>query len=153
MKIEKIAISKGIRVLDDGTILGKRGVLKGCLSNNSYLKINIRVEGLSKNVYAHRVQAFQKYGDKIYEKGIVVRHLDGNPLNNSKSNIAIGTYSDNAMDVPKIKRVMRASHPKHPHRDIVNDHKSGMSYNKIMKKYNISSKGTVSFIIRQSLQS
>ena len=33
--------------------------------------------------YTHRLQAYQKYNNEIYNKGIVVRHLDGNKLNNS----------------------------------------------------------------------
>lgn len=40
----------------------------------------------------HRLQAYQKFGDKIYEDGIVVRYLNGDRYDNSYDNIGIGTY-------------------------------------------------------------
>lgn len=42
---------------------------------------------------------------------------------------------------------------KYSHEDILNDHKLGMSYNQIREKYNIKSKGTVSYIINKSMAS
>lgn len=87
----------------------------------------------------------------MFRTGIVVRHLDGVRTNNSWSNIAIGTHSDNMMDVPKKKRILKASNPQYSHMDIIRDRRKGMSYKDIMNKYNITSKGTISFIINKSL--
>jgi len=39
---------------------------------------------------------------------------------------------------------------KHKHAEMVEDHRNGMSYNAIMTKYNIKSKGTISYIIKKS---
>jgi len=82
-----------------------------------------------------------------------VRHLDGNPLNNRVENIEIGTNSDNMMDIPKAVRITKSSHPTHTHQMIIEDRKKGYSYSQLMGKYNISSKGTISFIIKNSLAS
>lgn len=46
----------------------------------------------------HRLQAYCKFGDAIFDKDILVRHLNGNSLDNSWDNIAIGSYLDNMMD-------------------------------------------------------
>ena len=56
----------------------------------------------------HRFMGYLKFGDEIYTKGMQVRHLDGNPLNNSWDNIAIGTQRDNTYDIPKEKRLQSA---------------------------------------------
>ena len=46
----------------------------------------------------HRLQAYQKFGDKIFNKGVEVRHLDNDSLNNSWDNIDIGSSSVNKQD-------------------------------------------------------
>lgn len=56
----------------------------------------------------HKFCAYLLYGDKAFEKGIVVRHKDGNTLNLSKDNILLGTHSQNNMDKPKHKRIYAA---------------------------------------------
>lgn len=57
--------------------------------------------------------AYMKFGDKIYEHGMVVRHLDGNHFNNCFDNIEIGTQTDNIMDIPK---EIRSNHSKNTDR-------------------------------------
>lgn len=89
----------------------------------------------------------------MFEEGIVVRHFNGNPLDNSEDNILIGTQSENMQDIPKEKRVLNASNPIYNHEDILSDRYSGMTYKEIMLKYNIKSKGTISFIVNKSLKS
>lgn len=93
----------------------------------------------------HRLQAYQKFGDKIYEKGIVVRHLNGDRYDNSYDNIGIGTIIDNKNDIPKelisincgqIKR----KYSKEIVENIRKDYENGLSYSSIMTKYHITSK-------------
>ena len=68
-------------------------------------------------------------------------------------NIKTVTLSDNSLDIPKEKRVLNASNPKHDHEKIIQDFKNGYKYKEIMEKYGIKSKGTISFIINKSLKS
>ena len=61
-------------------------------------------------VKVHRLQAYQLFGEALFAPGILVRHLDGNKKNNHADNIAIGTSSDNQLDIPEEQRVARASY-------------------------------------------
>jgi hypothetical protein len=62
-------------------------------------RFTFKLVGVSINIAIHRLQAFQKYGDLLYEEGTVVRHLNGDPGSNAWDNIAIGTMSDNMFDI------------------------------------------------------
>jgi hypothetical protein len=61
------------------------------------------------SIDVHRLSAYQKFGDQMLEDGIEVRHLDGDPLNNEPDNLAIGTASENAHDIPAGVRIKRSS--------------------------------------------
>jgi hypothetical protein len=151
-RVLKEFINLGYTINKNGSIFNPKGkLIKTCVSGN-YLKVGLRI--LSYESYSlkiHKIQAYQKYGDAIFKKGIVVRHKDGNSLNNSWDNILIGTQSDNMMDIPKEQRILNASNPIHNHEDILKDRNAGLTYKELMEKYNISSKGTISFIINKSL--
>jgi hypothetical protein len=141
---------------------------KGEVYNSNYLKLSLSKSGkgyLSFNIrlnsgenstrsFVHRLQAFQKFGEEIFKEGIVVRHLNGDSTDNSYDNIAIGTQSDNVLDVPKENRIKNSSNAnkKYDHKAILKDREDGLSFSEIMAKHGISSKGTVSFIIKQSLE-
>lgn len=110
----------------------------------------------------HRMQAYQKYGKRIYEKGVEVRHLDGNAKNNSRNNIAIGTALDNYYDKPyktrrkAIERFLKAANEHIKYTDdvlckIKKRREEGASYKDLMNEFNISSKGTLSYIINHRL--
>ena len=122
-----------------------------------YFSFNIRLEKGQNPTrsFVHKLQAFQKFGDTIFEENVVVRHLNGLSTDNSYENIGIGTQSENMLDIPKEKRVLTASQAnlKYNHQDIINDRNNGFTFTEIMAKYDISSKGTVSFIIKKSLES
>lgn len=154
----KHAYTKGYRINKKGEIINPKGdVINGyteTYKGYSRTKLSLRgLDGKQLKVGAHRLQAYQKFGDDVFEKGIQVRHLDGNSLNNSWDNIAIGTQSDNMMDVPEHIRKLRASQAgkKHDHDKIIEMHKSGFSYSSIMKELGISSAGTISFIVKNSM--
>jgi hypothetical protein len=98
---------------------------------------------------------YLKFGDEIYTKGMQVRHLDGNPLNNSWDNIDIGTQSENMHDIPKERRVecaLKATQrvKRYSDEDVLEMKRlrdNGAKYSEIMERFNISSKGTLSFIL------
>lgn len=121
------------------------------LNSNGYKVINFRLTtGKVVWVPVHRIVAYFKFGSKIFEKGVVVRHLNNNRLDNTFNNISIGTQRDNIMDNSPENRRLWASSPVHPHKEILEDRKSGMSYSQLMLKYGIKSKGTLSYIINKS---
>lgn len=146
MNREKIALENGYILKSDGTVLNNNKLIKCCKAKGyKYFRISFNKNRFQ--VFVHRLQAYIKYGDKIYNSGIVVRHLDGNPLNNSIDNIEIGTSQDNQLDIPKEKRMLRSSiHIKYSD-NIVKEIKykkaNGYTYNQLMQEYNISSKGTL----------
>ena len=147
------ALNKGYVVNILGEVISpKERVLKTLKSKSGYHRFTFRLNSERVTVSVHRLQAYQKYGDEMFKEGILVRHVNGDSLDNSFKNIKIGTQSDNMMDIPQEIRIQKSSHPVHNHKDIIKDREDGMSYDNIMKKYNISSKGTISYIVNKSLE-
>ncbi len=150
-KYEIILAKKGYIVSEDGIFYNpKKEILNYTI--NGYISTCIRVNGHKINVKAHRLQAYQKYGDKLYEPGILVRHLDGNPSNNCWENILIGTNSDNMMDIPSQIRIKKSLHAtsfvrKYNKKEIKEYHEIEKSYKNTMEKFNITSKGTLNYIL------
>jgi hypothetical protein len=91
---------------------------------------------------------------------MVIRHLNGNSLDNSYKNIGIGTLSDNRNDIPKeirLRNSLNASKKsifytrKFSDLEISNIrlfYNSCKSYKKTMKEYQISSKGSLHHILK-----
>ena len=153
------AVKKGYTIDDEGEVFykGKKRSLKK-VSGYYCFTIRVDFDEKVKIVMAHRLQAYKKYGNKIFKKGVEVRHLDSNSLNNSKDNIGIGTPKQNASDKDKsvrMRAVLIATSfiRKHDHEKIIKLHKEGFSYKQIMEKLNIKSKGAISFAIRKSIKS
>jgi len=103
MNREQIAYERGYRVTKDGQLLNPKGKVIGNLNDKGYQRTTLKLNKVH-ILHTHRLQAYQKFGNKLYEDGIMVRHLNGNKIDNSWGNIAIGTNKDNAMDIPKQKR-------------------------------------------------
>ncbi len=153
-KIEKIAVKKGFVVSEEGLMYNSKGNQVALYKNSDgYFNVNIRTKEKSTNMLTvHRLQAYQKYGDAIYEGDVQVRHLNGNKEDNSWDNINIGSQSENQMDIPKQIRVKRAlvatSYVRKYDKDEVKGfYKQTKSYKKTMKEFNISSKGTLHYIL------
>lgn len=153
-----IAYEKGYRIID-GEIYYRGKKVKGYLSKkNEYKTFGVRMlDGKLGRVSVHRLVAYQKYGDKIFEPGIEVRHFDSISTNNLEDNILIGTHSQNMMDQSTEVRLTKSlaaadACRKYSHSKIMTMHKNGLSYLQIMKETGIKSKGTISFIIKQSIE-
>lgn len=147
-------ISRGYTIDKSGQIFNPKGEKVKGSNNNGYMKMSVRALNFeSYPLFFHRFQAYQKFGEKIFEDGIVVRHLNGNSLDNSWNNISIGTLHDNMMDIPKEKRKIMAGKGgrKYNYKDVRLDREKGLTYKEIMLKYDISSKGTVSHIINSEM--
>jgi len=151
-RIERQAHSRGYYVNDGGELMsfsGKRMNPHTGTTGYRYFKMSKH----GKRCSVHRLQAYQKFGDSLYDTGIVVRHLDGNPLNNRPENINIGTQSQNMMDRPQHIRMSHAllatSKARKYNREEVKAHFNG-SYKKTMEYFGITSKGTLHFILNGS---
>ena len=153
-RIEVIAKERGYYVNEVGLMFNKNGQEIGKGTRKGYYCTSLRVNGKTIKLPVHRLQAYQKYGDRLFDNGICVRHKNGNSLDNSIDNILIGTHSDNMMDQPKHIRVASAinasSHiKKYDVDEVKRYYEQTSSYKKTMDKFNISSKGTLHNIINR----
>ncbi len=109
---------------------------------NLYKKINVVLDGKPFPIKVHQFCAYQKYGDAIFDEGIVVRHLNNNSLDNSLDNLGFGTYSDNMLDKTETQRTWQAyiAGSKNSRTDwdkIDSARDSGMSYRELEKTYGV----------------
>ena len=157
-KIEKIW-RLGYSVDENGIVYKPNGEVQRTYINQGYEWFALRVKEKVLKFAVHRLQAYRLYGSKMFDEGIEVRHLDGSRANNKAANIAIGTHSENMMDIPEAKRKENAAkgvaaarlvNTRYDYDAIRKDRSNGMRYKDIMEKYNISSKGTLSYIINSS---
>lgn len=156
-----IAYNIGYRVVDGAVISpfsGKPRKLYTSTGRSNYKSYEFSFtdsERKRRSVRVHRLVAYQKFKEKTFEKGMQIRHLDGNSLNNCECNIALGTPSDNLMDIPKETRVKRATHAASfvrkfsdkEHEEIREYHKKKKSYKDTLKKFNIRSGATLGKIL------
>jgi len=153
-----LAYKKGYRVLQN-QVISPRGIIRKLQKIKSkrdrlYFSIHADCPNTFGSIPVHRLVAYQKYGDELFREGIEVRHLDNDPNNNNEENISIGNHSENMMDSLKEIRDKKAKYAssfitKHDAEAIKKDRELGMKYKDLMKKYNISSKGTMSYIVNK----
>jgi hypothetical protein len=150
------AYDKGYRSDKNGNIISPFSKKPLKLSSNSkYYRFCIRMNGIRVSISVHKFIGYQKYGQNAFAKNIEIRHLDDISTNNCLSNIGIGTHKQNMMDKSSEKRFkisINAAKNKRKFSDSIvkeirKKRKSGYSYKQLMKEYNISSKGTMSYII------
>ena len=156
---------EGYDISKEGWLLRKDGSIKKefRVGKNGYLFVSLRLP-LDKRgqVSIHKLQAYKKFGELMFEPNTVVRHLNGIKTDNSWDNILIGTASENQLDIPEEVRVKSATIASRKMQNNIRTHeercliyedlKNNIPYSKIMKKYNVSSKGTLSFIKNKSLE-
>lgn len=153
-----LACLKGYVIKEDGKVLNpKNEIIKGYNRNHngvSYKAFSIRFPAgiygrRTSEVSFHRYQAFKNYGMNIFKKNIVVRHFDGNSLNNTYRNIKIGTQSDNQFDRTEEERLLhsiKAIQGKdnligEKISDIKKDRANGFTYDQLSYKYGVSKSG------------
>lgn len=162
-KIIVYAFEKGYTVDEHGTVFFNNKKRSLNLNKRGYYNFTLRIKQVDskdifRRVFVHKLQAYQIFGDKMFVSGMEVRHLDNDKKNNSLKNIAIGTHQENMLDIDEQTRLNKAISAtayvkKYDHEEIIKLYNEGNSYSKIMQKLNIKSKGTISFIIKKSIQS
>jgi transposase len=101
--------NQGVRCDEEGNLLSPDNTPRRLREDkDGYLIFSNNVSFGSYPVKLHRLQAYQKYGDKLFEDGIMTRHLDGNPKNNNINNIDIGDNYQNQQDIPEDIRKKRS---------------------------------------------
>lgn len=146
------AYENGYRVVDGIAYNPNGDPLKGTICRDEYIVI---APTKKDKVLVHRLVAYQKYGDIIFDPKVQVKHKDNDRKNNFDSNILIGDQSRNMMDVPKEKRIQRsikAATKKRKFTDkemilIRKDYELFQSYDKVMEEWGISSKGTLHYML------
>jgi hypothetical protein len=148
-----IAFIEGYRVDIDGRLISPDGeVIKGLINKGGYKVHSFRHGKKLYNLLFHQLKAYELYGNIIF-KNDCIRHLNNIKTDNRDCNIAVGSYSDNAMDNPQLMRKNNASNAaiKKYSDELVTEikelHRAGISRNELMKKYSISSKGTMFYLI------
>ena len=153
-KIEMLSAKRGYFVDNSGQMFTPNGTLVQTKNRQGYIKCTVSVNGKNKTLTAHRLVAYNKYKDKIYEAGVVVRHLDGDKLNNKNDNIVLGSNRENCMDVPSKERLARAVNAskktiKYDADEVYSFYiECGKSRKKTQEHFNISSGGTLHYILK-----
>ena len=149
-----IAKERGYKSTKQGDIIGIKGYKLSLRidKRRGYYLFSISVNSKTKTINVHKFIGFEKFGRVIFEDHIVVRHLDGDPLNNKWDNIDYGTQSDNMMDKPKSLRVKLAKNAssylkKYDYQKVKEYYNKCKSYKETMKRFDISSKGSLHYII------
>ncbi len=152
----KAAYANGLYA-KNGQVYGIRGIRKISIKtthNYSREIVNVGFKGITIPISVHKIIAYQKYGNDLFKEGILVRHLDGNSLNNVIDNIAIGTASDNMMDIPREERLRHGQlaasylrkYDETTELSICKSYKKGLGYKRLSKKYSIP-KSTIRYIL------
>lgn len=158
-----LAWNKGYRIDSEGNVTNSKGkIVRGNVDARGYKVVGIAVsrDNLKKGstvrfVGFHRLQAYKKYGEAIFDHSLHARHYDGNQLNNSWENIILGTASQNMMDIKKEVRTARslraASFTRSFTKEQVNRmremRREGFTYLAIAKTFGSKSKGHIHQII------
>lgn len=99
------AFARGYNVTDCGKLIGPKGEIQLKLSGKQrYPTFSSNWGGYVYGIPAHQFAAYCFYGDAYIKGAQIVRHLNANTLDISKSNIQLGSYSENERDKPIIQR-------------------------------------------------
>lgn len=104
--------AEGYTVDEEGRVLTPSGWIRKLSASHlndsrpSYYRFNVKHEGKSYPVRVHKLAAYLKFGSDAFI--FLVRHLDGNSLNNKPDNLELGDGTDNALDRPVADRKAHA---------------------------------------------
>lgn len=151
---EVYAYEIGYRVTEDGFLQSPSGKYIGHISKSGYVKFSIQNKRKRYVILVHRLQAYQKYGEKIYQKGLQVRHLNNDKQDNSHSNIALGTNKQNVADRDRetvLKNALYASSftKKYDYNKVKSYYNKTRSYKLTMQEFNISSSSALHYILKK----
>ena len=96
-------INNGYQFKPDGTVTNRFGRKLGSDRGDGRVKLSLNIPSRGKHstVYLYRFIAYYLWGDKLFEKGVVVRHLNDDCRDNSWKNLSLGTQKDNFADAKR----------------------------------------------------
>lgn len=114
--------------------LQKRSIYLTVLKRGAYPVVSITVGSIEREHYISRLIAQQMWPGKV-KKGIVVHHVDSDPLNNAVENLQLMTRGDHS-------RLHHRGYTRHPYdeerEEAVFLYQEGYTLKQIGKKYNCS---------------
>lgn len=142
-------IKRGYLINNQGEVKNPKGdVVNLTLNKRGYKQMGVRYNGETMKITIHRLQGFVKFGEKIFNKKLQIRHLDSDKLNNSWDNIGIGTPKDNHSDksdetIKKVsllgtRKFQDSRRPLEVREEIYKNIINGVSNKIIMETYNVS---------------
>ncbi|WP_396275717.1 NUMOD4 motif-containing HNH endonuclease [Gordonia sp. AC31] len=81
----------------DGITMRLRGQVLACYKSRHYLKVELCKRGVQRTGLIHQLVCAAFHGPR--PEGNVVRHLNGDYLDNRAENLAWGTYAENTQDM------------------------------------------------------
>lgn len=99
------SVERGYFVTEDGQVFGPKGKLSVRQHGKQrYPTYTTNWGGRVHGIPVHKLAAYCFYGEESFREGVIVRHLNSDVLDLSKSNIVLGSYSDNERDKPSYIR-------------------------------------------------
>ena len=155
----KYAVGRGYHFDCQDRLIGPYGKqIKLAYDKNGYPRITVKPKGFKSPIpiRIHRLKAYFLFGDKIFEKGLEVRHLNGNTRDYSDKNIVLGTKTENSFDRPVQERISHALKAakmtrklsENDVKEIIMKHHLGRSLRQLSKEYG-ASKSTMSYVINK----
>ena len=141
----KIAHDRGYRIRDGKCYNPDNKEIGYCSIDQPYKRFGLVHEGKRRDIFFHRLVAYQLYGEDAFKLNVCIRHLDDNSLNNLEHNIGLGTHLDNAYDISPEKRSQRSLTAIQTRKrlaegldqTIIQEHKMGTTTNEISRKYGV----------------
>jgi hypothetical protein len=154
------AYDKGYRVVGNEVISPFSGKARALSMSGQthYPRFTIKMDDAHRMVEAHKLSAYQKFGDKAFEDGKIIRHLNTNPLNFRESNLKLMTRTESNLLIPEEDRKKHATNASKKARQFDNAkvkeirefHAEHKSYKKTMDKFDISSSGSLHNILTRN---
>lgn len=148
----------GYFATESGRIWSLKGsapiIVKPYVNPHGYPMVGLSLGWKRKTMYVHEVVALAFLG--VRPPKAVIRHLDGNPLNNHVKNLKYGTVAENSADTKEHGTLMRGSRHVHARVDetevrwIRAYHAMGFSHVAISRAFKISPSTCTSIVKRKS---